>query len=498
MKKKEIIALVAVIVAAVVMISIGSYAYFTAKVTGTSQANTITSGTMAITYADGPSITLDNAIPGDTVIKTFTVTNTGNVDSNYDVYLSEVNNGFADQTDLAYSLVSTDGGYSTTSDIQVPSAATKIVSAQAITASATHTYTLTIKFLNKTTNQDINQGKKFSAKLQVNEYKNYVNLTKNLAHDLTEIQGGTSAIAAKTAPDFTNNATTDEGMFATTDDYGTSYYYRGAVTNNNILFGGFCWKVIRINGNGTTRMIYNGTPTNGTCVATGTATEISQSAFNTNYNDNAYVGYMYGTTGATTYEATHANTNSSTAKIAIDTWYKTNLSSYASKISDTEFCNDRSIASTAATWLPSDTAKGYGTNETYYGAYNRRFNTHVPELTCQNKNDRFTVSDKINGNGNLTNPVGLITMDEVGFAGASMSSWNSNSSYYLYTNSFYWTMSSSRFNGSVACEFSVTSGGYIDSFVVSSAIGVRPVINLKTDTLYTSGDGTSSSPYIIS
>jgi hypothetical protein len=109
MKKKEIIALVAVIIASVVMISIGSYAYFTAQVTGTSQANTITSGTMAITYADGPSITLDNAIPGDTVVKTFTVTNTGNVDSNYDVYLSEVNNGFADQTDLAYSLTSTDG-----------------------------------------------------------------------------------------------------------------------------------------------------------------------------------------------------------------------------------------------------------------------------------------------------------------------------------------------------------------------------------------------------
>src|SRR5574344_2869475 len=129
MKKKEIITLIVVIALTLIITGVGSYAYFTAQVTGTSQANTITSGTMDITYADGPSITLDNAIPGDTVIKTFTVTNTGNVDSNYDVYLSEVNNGFADQTDLAYSLTSTDGRYSTTSDIQVPSAATKIVSA---------------------------------------------------------------------------------------------------------------------------------------------------------------------------------------------------------------------------------------------------------------------------------------------------------------------------------------------------------------------------------
>jgi hypothetical protein len=625
MKKKEIIALVAVIVAAVVMISIGSYAYFTAQVTGTSQANTITSGTMAITYADGPSITLDNAIPGDTVVKTFTVTNTGNVDSNYDVYLSEVNNGFADQTDLAYSLTSTDGGYSTTSDIQVPSAATKIVSAQAITASATHHYTLTIKFLAKDEAQDDNQGKTFSAKIQVNEYKEY---GTNLATGLLTAAGGTTAIAAKTAPTYTNSATTDEGMFATTDDYGTSYYYRGAVTTNNVVFGGYCWKTIRINGNGTTRMIYNGiandtyastnltqaeylnvandatyaytydTGTNqwtssntaktttstitfkvGTagdyafnytlyqvntydrtkvtiyvddvskgefstvktssvlltglttssvikvtytvnynstagdkvsfslgknptiagkaCNNIGDETQIGESKFNSNDGDNAYVGYMYGATGATTYEATHANTNSSTAKTAIDTWYNTNLASYASKISDTAFCNDRSIASTSAIWDPYDTAKGYGTNETHYGGYNRFYNTEVPILTCQNKNDRFTVSDTATGNGALTYPVGLITMDEAGLAGASMTSSTSNSSYYLYTHSTNWTMSSVYYGGDVI-EFSVSSDGSINLEPVNVANGLRPVINLKTDTLYTSGDGTVNNPYLIS
>src|SRR5574344_209349 len=498
MKKKEIITLIVVIALTLIITGVGSYAYFTTNVTGntTAHQDVVTAGTMSITYADGAEVSLANAIPGNTVTKLFSVTNTGNVATNYDVYLSELNNQFVDQTDLAYSLVSTDGGYSTSSDVQIPSASGKIVTNQTIAASATHTYTLTIKFLAKDEAQDDNQGKTFSAKLQVNEYKEY--RSGNLATDLLAVEGGKTTIAAKTTPTYANNATTDEGMFAATDDYGTSYYYRGAITTNNVLFGGFCWKAIRINGNGTTRMIYNGTPSDGKCTnTTGTATQIGTSAFNTNYNDNAYAGYMYGAAGSTTYEATHANTNSSTAKTAIDTWYNTNLASYASKISDTEFCNDRSIASTAATWDSSDTAKGYGTNETYYGAYNRRFNTHVPALTCQNKNDRFTVSDTTTGNGNLTYPVGLITMDEVGLAGASMSNFTANSSYYLYTNSLYWTISPRNFDGSLSCNYNIDSKGFIYLSDVKDTLGIRPVINLKTNTLYIWGDGTSLSTYVI-
>jgi hypothetical protein len=243
--------------------------------------------------------------------------------------------------------------------------------------------------------------------------------------------------------DNNNYDASSSGMWSAQDDYGTSYYYRGIVTDNNVIFGGYCWKVIRINGNETTRMIYNGTPTSGQCTATGTDTQIGTSAFNTNYNDNAYVGYMYGTAGSSTYDATHANTNSSTIKTAIDAWYNTNLSSYADKISDTEFCNDRSIASSPATWNSSDTALGYGTNITYYGAFNRIVNNNTPTLTCLNKHDRFTVDDTGVGNGDLTYPVSLITSDEVAVAGGKVGT--SNSYYYLYTGNSYWTVSASRF-----------------------------------------------------
>jgi hypothetical protein len=180
----------------------------------------------------------------------------------------------------------------------------------------------------------------------------------------------------------------------------------------------------------------------------------------------------------------------------IDTWYNTNLSSYASKISDTEFCNDRSIASAAAIWKTDDTALGYGTNKTYYGAYNRLLNNKSPILTCPNKHDRFTVDDTGVGNGDLTYPVSLITIDEVEMAGAD---WNENTSYYLYTGSSYWTVSADYFFGAIAGGFDVYLDGRLYSSDVDiSVIGLRPVINLNTGTLFTSGDGTVTNPFVIS
>lgn len=168
-----------------------SYAYFTATITSNANTTIITSGNMSLKYTDGPEVRLDNAIPGDTVIKTFSITNTGTVSTAYDVYLSEVANEFADPTDLAYSIASNDGGYNTISDVQVPLSSSKIISSYNIEPNTTQNYILTIKFLAKDTNQDINQGKSFSAKLQINEFSDieptvnyYINDT--LVNDLPQ------------------------------------------------------------------------------------------------------------------------------------------------------------------------------------------------------------------------------------------------------------------------------------------------------------------------
>ncbi|HCY44091.1 MAG TPA: hypothetical protein DHU33_01545 [Firmicutes bacterium] len=176
MKDKKIIILSIVGVLLLVSIVVAtSYAYFVANVSGNKDANNVvvTNGVMSLEYSDGDEITLANAVPGNSVTKTFTVKNTGNVSTNYTIYFSELSNKFVDKTDLVYTLTSSDGGKSV-AQTQVPSTNEAMVSNYAIEAGKTHTYTLTITFLNKDENQDDNQGVSFSTKVSINETKEYV------------------------------------------------------------------------------------------------------------------------------------------------------------------------------------------------------------------------------------------------------------------------------------------------------------------------------------
>ena len=135
-----------------------------------------------------------------------------------------------------------------------------------------------------------------------------------------------------------------DGIYETQDDYGTTYYFRGNVTNNYVYFAGYYWRIIRINGNGSLRLIYDGTVAH----ANGESSDdrqIGTSTYNENYNDNAYIGYMYGQAGSSTYKETHANTNNSAIKSTVDNWYKTNIvdKGYENYVDDVIYCNDREI-----------------------------------------------------------------------------------------------------------------------------------------------------------
>ena len=294
---------------------------------------------------------------------------------------------------------------------------------------------------------------------------------------------------SRETPDFTKTSIDDKtnGIYSAKDDLGTSYYFRGNVTNNYVKFANKYWRIIRINGDGTIRMIYAGTSAhaNGYNDSSANDMSIGTSAFNSSYNDNTYVGYMFGTKGATTYANTHSNKTNSTIKTKLDSWYDTNIVNTGNEkyIADAIYCNDRSVSS----------GTGIGTTETTYAAQTRGDNGQ-PTLKCANNNDKFTKSTTI-GNGKLTKMIGLITSDEVMYAGGKSGTYNQE--YYLYSGKYYWTMAPYSYASGIARVYFVGSDGYLSTDYVDYARGaVRPVVSLKSDAI-SGGSGTAASPFLV-
>ena len=169
--KKKIFFIIFLVIVLIIGMVVGySAAYFTASLINNSEIDEtiVTTGTMSIEFTDGPQVKLDNAIPGNYVIKTFAVQNTGTLDTYYDVYLSDLVNNFEDKNDLVYTLTANTGG-ATISETVVPSASTKIVNKKLLPVNETHYYTLRIDFKETNDNQDDNIGKNFSAKIRVSD-----------------------------------------------------------------------------------------------------------------------------------------------------------------------------------------------------------------------------------------------------------------------------------------------------------------------------------------
>ena len=281
----------------------------------------------------------------------------------------------------------------------------------------------------------------------------------------------------------------DKGIYQGTDDDGTTYFYRGNVTNNYVKFANLYWRIIRINGDGSVRLLYAGT----TSTAEDSALGIGTSQFNSVRTNPTYVGYMYSNTLNTSYVDTITNDNNSTIKTKLDTWYKTNIvdTGYSGYVADSGFCNDRSIASDSP-------GTGATASETTYYSPRYRIINHVPTFSCTNtSNDLFTITGNTKGNGELTYPVGLITIDELAFAGASYGYLNKMS--YTYSSQTYWSLSPSTFYATYTSSFAwyASAAGSLGDYYVTSTIGVRPVINLSSETLISGGIGTANDPFIV-
>ena len=358
--------------------------------------------------------------------------------------------------------------------------------------------------------------------------------------------GGAASMTTLTSTDFAKVTTaSDKGMYKAQDDLGTSYYFRGAVDNNWVKYGKYTkdtfltidnndntslvescngldnclkiaskgddmyWRIIRVNGDNSIRMIYAGTsaPDNNTKVVMTEsannsgyirATSAGMSKFNQKRDSAEYVGYKY------TIGEQHGTSQSSGIKTYLDNWYAnyTNLNSTGTKITDQIYCNDRTALTSEVAYSTTNYTTLTSWNSTgttyYYGAYGRIVKDNNPMLTCAVDSDRFTVN-KINskGNGTLTYPVGLITADEVAMAGGKFGSSNENSSYYLYTNQYYWAGSSSICNGSSSIDLVVGDDGSLGSGRIAVNRGVRGVVSLSSDAKLL-GNGTYNDVYTVS
>ena len=320
-----------------------------------------------------------------------------------------------------------------------------------------------------------------------------------------------------------SNKNMSESLLASTeDDYGTSYYYRGNVKDNYVQFANKCWRIVRITGDGSVKLVLHN---DNVSDATNPCSSVNNndtaafahydgtsyiSLFNSNYNDNTYMGFMYGATGASDYTSTHANTNKSVVLTNLETWYKNNLAPYESKLADTIWCNDKKTFKTYTQkgTTTYGTGLGYGTNVTGYGAYDRiygdNFHSYAkPSLVCPDDNDggklsKFTVNDTINGNGKLTYKIGLLTADEVAFAGAVYSI--RDSLFYLGENvgdTLWWTMSPANFTSNQAYIFDVKENYLGIAFSAYGSAALRPAISLVSGIEVTSGTGTSEDPYVV-
>ena len=503
MKKSVLLSIIGVLL----VVGVGiTFAYFTSgvEVSGNGSTVELNPGDMIkVTYDAGDnSLSSNNLIPGQTLTKTFTVTVTPTSKENtasYSIYLDLTDNTFVkcddsnynsitnacikDYEELTYEFKDSSGEVVSSGNLIGLTGRTLLIAeTKTVDKETTYEYTMEITFHETNADQNHNMEKVINGSIEVEfgmAAKEYI-----LSHYDTVLTRDDFSTTVTNTTTGTIYKSANESQY---DDFGEVYYFAGKPTDNWFYFGGYYWRIVRINGDGSIRLIYNGTSTN----QTGDSTMINTyQAFNSSYNNNMYVGYMYQS------GQPHGLTTNSSIKTTLDSWYLSNLADEAEYLDgNAGFCGDRTPYS----------GTGTGTSSTNYAAYNRLVNSKNPSFKCTDSQDLYTTPGSSKGNGALkvtpsdndstATPIGLITADEVAFAGGVAGS--NNTSYYLYNNAYYWTMSPFYyFSGDGAGVFLVNDGGGLGGDVdwVTYTYGVRPVINLKSAIAIT-GSGTTSDPF---
>ena len=506
MKKNTIIGIVVVLL----VLGIGiSFAYFVSGilVSGNGSNISITPGDMLkVEYDAGSSNLLGNKLmPGDSVSKDFSVTITPTETEKeviYGIFINLTNNTFVKcddsnydeltnvcskgEEEISYTLTNKDTEEILASgDLTGKSGKIRLITEEKeVESKRVFNYTITITFKDTGKDQNHNQNKGIEGNIEVEFAEPIKGSEYILSHYDTILTRNDFSTTVENITTGTIYKSLDESQY---DDDGEVYYFAGAPTDNYVKFAGYYWRIIRINGDGSIRIIYDGTSAHGNGESS-TDRQIGTSAFNLeNYNRSEYVGYMY------TEGEQHGNTTDSTIKGVLDDWYNNNLKSYADKIStEAGFCGDREPSTDEST---SNGQGGTGTTVTYYGGYIRLITNKKPNLKCKNDVDLYTVSGSSKGNEALSNPIGLITADEAAMAGAVYKEVNEY--FYLFSGLVSWTFTpANSFSTGNALEFRMGTDGLLGNSGVGYVGGIRPVINLASDVELT-GSGTSNDPYVV-
>ena len=564
MQKKQTILVVASLLVVVLSVTL---AYFTAQIVGKGKNVLVTSADLKIVFTDTDGNIEGNDItPGWSNSKTFTVKNESNGIYKYDIIIKDLINTFKTYKYLQYKITSTDGGYNMTDYSYLPKSSTKEDVALAyeisIDKGKTHTYTIEIKYVNdEYVDQSIDMGQSLSGTIYIREFtKPTMKLTDKLMADNPTIGTRTT---------FTAFTETNTGrLYKATEQIGTNpvkdvYYFAGDAKNNWVKFGkttessctykgkelfiyndigiknvetqtecetyslcsiegyglrlvensSICadangtiltekatwngtstkdiyWRIIRTNADGSIKLLYTGTSPD---------TEkayIGMSAFNTTRDDPMYIGYKYGTSGS--LENNRLNTNDSTIKTYIDNWYKNNLIDYRKYLSkDAVYCNDRNLAS----------GQTYSTTSSFdYAPYERIKTNKQPTYNCTNMSDAFSVN---NTSAKLDYPVGLMTIDELSYAGGQVDTPLNAPYVWYYTNAngessygsaAFWTLSPFRWSGFSSIVWNVRGSvlpGSLDNSLVIGSCALRPSVSLLSCNLISRGDGSPENPYVV-
>ena len=566
MQKKQTILVVASLLVVVLSVTL---AYFTAQIIGEGKNISVTSTDLKIVFTDTDGNIEGNGItPGWSNSKTFTVKNESNVTYKYDIIIKDLINTFKTYKYLMYKITSTDGGYNMTDYSYLPKSSTKEDVALAYEVSIdkgkTHTYTIEIKYVNdEAVDQSIDMGKSLSGTIYIREFtKPTMKLTDKLMAD-------NPTIGTRTDFNTTFTETNTGTLYKATEQIGTNpvkdvYYFAGDAKNNWVKFGktkessctykgkevlilnesvlknvetetectstnicnagengGYAvgltesecnengatwitekatwngittkdiyWRIIRTNANGSIKLLYAGTSPD-----TDKA-YIGMSAFNTTDNDPMYVGYKYGTSGS--LENNRLNTNDSTIKTYVDNWYKNNLNDYTKYLSnDAVYCNDRNLAS----------GQTYSTTKKFnYAPLERIYTNKQPTYNCTNMSDAFSVN---NTSAKLDYPVGLMTIDELSYAGGEGGITLDAPYAWYYTNANGKSITGSEpfrsfspglwggYRSDVLGVVGSGEPGYLLSYGVADSLVVRPSVSLLSCNLIFRGDGSPENPYVV-